>query len=58
MPGEQLRRWAREREMTGLQLAAARNIRPETVSRHMNDRTKMSDEDYAEIGRASCRERV
>ena len=47
MPGEQLRRWAREREMTGLQLAEARGIRPETVSRHMNDRTKMSDEDYA-----------
>lgn len=33
--------------MTGLQLAQARGIRPETVSRHMNDRTRMSTEDYA-----------
>ena len=46
MTGNQLRHWAKQRGLTGTKLAELRGIRQETVSRHMNDRTAMSQEDY------------
>ena len=48
MPGNQLKQWAKQRGMSGAELAVARGVRPETVSRHMNDRTEMSMNDYTE----------
>jgi len=52
MSGTQLKKLAKARGMSGAELAKRRDIRPETVSRHMNDRTAMSQADlqaYAEI---------
>lgn len=48
MPGNQLKQWARQRGISGQELAEKRGVRPETVSRHMNDRTEMSMHDYTE----------
>ena len=48
MNGNQLRKAAKAKGMSGTDLAKARGIRPETVSRHMNDRTAMSHNDYQE----------
>ena len=46
MNGNQLRKLVKAKGMTGAELAKLRGIRPETVSRHMNDRTAMSQADY------------
>jgi len=48
MPGNQLKQWAKQRGISGQELAEKRGVRPETVSRHMNDRTEMSMTDYTE----------
>ena len=47
MSGNQLRHWAKVRQLSGKEIAKLRGIRPETVSRHMNDRHAMSQDDYA-----------
>jgi transcriptional regulator with XRE-family HTH domain len=46
MSGHQLRKIAKAKGLSGKDLAEARGIRQETVSRHMNDRTSMNQEDY------------
>ena len=48
MTGNQLKQWAKQRGISGQELAEKRGVRPETVSRHMNDRTEMSMTDYTE----------
>ena len=48
MTGNQLKQWAKQRGISGQELAEKRGVRPETVSRHMNDRTEMSMNDYTE----------
>jgi len=47
MSGNQLRHWAKVRQLSGKEIARLRGIRPETVSRHMNDRHAMSQVDFA-----------
>ena len=46
MSGNQLRKLSKLRGLSGKDLAEKRGIRQETVSRHMNDRTAMSQSDY------------
>ena len=52
MAGSVLKRLAEEKGLTGKKLAKAIGVAPETVSRHMNNRTHMSKVDaakYAEV---------